>query len=364
MQYLKDLDAALLATTDALTRERLKAERICVLARLGRLEEARLALAGLRAQLPRHRSEELAAWAAFATAMLHHVDADCAAATAQFAQAQAQAQAGAASALARLAGAWHATSLFNQGDVPAAVAAVAPLLPLAQGSDHAAALRIALTLGDLFVHGGDVAAGQAWYLQARQHARLHGDASLLSTVLYNMAALRVNAVALAAALGEADADPARRLLVEVESITHYDGGLGTLVAVNYVPLMRAQLLLVLGQWSDALALYRDYVAAQAPRGTLHAMSRHVAEHAWCLWQAGASGDALIAADALARRLGRGDAQLRDDDDQAVTHARLAQLYTAAARPDEAAAHQAQGDAALARYRAQQAQTRALLAPLA
>lgn len=362
MQHLNDIDAALLVATNALERERLRAERICVLARMGRLDEARLALAGLRAQLPRHRSDELAAWAAFAAAMLHHVEADCVPACAHFEQAKALAASAGADALVRLAGAWHAASLFNQGDLPAAVVALAQVLPSVQAGDHAAQLRTALTLGDLFVHSGDVSAGQVWYLRARQAARQLGDASLLSTVLYNMAALRVSAVALADALDEPVQDAARRLLLEVESITHYDGGLGTLVAVNYVPLMRAQLLLVLQQWSDALALYRGYVAAQAPRGTLHAMSRLTAEHAWCLWHSNAQGDALIAADALARRLSQNNGSLRDDDDQAAAHARLAQLFRLAERSSDAAAHQAQCDAALTRYRAQQAQTRELLAP--
>ena len=242
--------------------------------------------------------------------------------------------------------AWLAICDLNANDVEATVAHAAEAIRVAPADAHAGAgARVAGRRRRLARFAGDDAAmAQAWYQRVRQSAAAEGDLSMVSMLLHNMAAFRAYRISLDDAFGHGDAAEAQRVLMEAESTGNYDAGVGNAQLVAQVPLLRAQLMIVLGQFEEAIAL----IDAQLPRaraeGQAHREARYLADAAHRRSEAGP-----------ARRGGAAPAQviqavlplMTDDDDLAATHARLAGVAQALGRAEQADAHRASAGANLA-----------------
>ncbi|HEV8689851.1 MAG TPA: hypothetical protein VGQ91_06120 [Ideonella sp.] len=355
-RLIERLDGEIAAATGPLQREYLKAERAGALARLGLLADARFALAGLRTQNQRHKDGLLAAWIHLVDGQVDHFDTIAPQAREKFGRALEQAQAVDHAPMQALASAWLVTCAFNASDVPALTRHASVALSLAEPQHHAALARVGLILADAYRWCGDEANSQTWYLRARTHASADGDSSMISVMLHNISTMRSGQIGLADAFGRADLELARKALLEAESTANYDWGTGVASLSAMVPVIRAQLLVVLGRFEDAARLFDDHLERASNEGMAHREPRLLADRAWCHVKLGKVSQAL--ADARAAEAGVSGQQ--DPDDRAAAYARLARIHRHGGRDTVADQLQALADGALTEHEAMQQRMRQAL----
>lgn len=350
-RLIERLDLAIARCQVPLERECLKAERAGAMARHGRLADARFELAGVRSQSLRHRHPRLNAWVCMADGLIDHFESVGPQAQEKFRRAHGLAVSAGDQALRALAAGWLAMGSFNASDVPALAAHLQDGLTHAAPDHHGARARLGLVLADAFRFAGDDVQAQRWYLHARQHASIDGDSSMISVLLYNISALRSGRIGLDDAFGQADLELAAKALVEADSTTNYDQGAGMLSLGSMRDMIRAQLLVVLGRYEEAVQLFDSHLVQARAHGTGHREARFLADRAWCQLNlrriAEALRDARLAEAAMPAQF--------DADDCAATHARLARVYAGCEMLTEAAHHRALADDALAEHRAAQQQ---------
>ena len=348
-RLLDRLDAQIAQAEEVFERECLKSRRAAVLARHGQFPEARFALAGLRSQSQRLRNPVLSAWVAFVDGLIEHCESLNPTARAKFRRAYDLAASAGDADLHALCAAWLAMADFNASDVQATVAHAQEALRTAPADSHAARARAALVVASAWRVAGDDERAIPWYKVARQHAATEGDVSLVSVLLHNMAAFQVGRISLEGAFERADLADAQRVLLEAESTGNYDAGVGNAQLMAEVPLLRAQLMTVLGQYDAAIALFDAQLPRARAEGQVHREARFLADALFAEVKLGRLDEA-------ARRLRAVSATLSvmtEHDDVATTHARLAAAARALGRPEQADAHASEAQAALERHRAEQ-----------
>jgi len=350
------LDADIARAEGVLEREFLKARRAAALARHGQFAEARFALAGLRSQGQRLRNPVLAAWIALVDGLIDHCESLSSAAREKFSRAHALAVEAGDAAVRAEAAAWLAVADLNANDLAATVTHAGEAVRMAPPEAHAALARAALVVGDTWRFAGEDAIAQAWYQKVRQCAAAEGDLSMVSMLLHNMAAFRAYRISLDDAFGHGDQAEAQRVLLEAESTGNYDAGVGNAQLVAQVPLLRAQLMIVLGQFDEAIGM----IDAQLPRaraeGQAHREARYLADAAYAEVRLGRLDEA-------ARRLRviqQAMPLMTEVDDLAGTHARLADVAQALGREEQSQAHRENARRHLAEYEADQARWREAL----
>jgi hypothetical protein len=348
-RLLERLDAEIAREAEPFARECLKARRAAALARQGLFQEARFALAGLRSQSHRLRKPLLAAWVALVEGQIEHCESLSDVARERFAQALQLGQEAGDAAMQSEAAAWLSVSDFNANDPDAMARHAAEALRLATPDSHVALARASLVIADALRFAGDDDSAQPWYAKVREHAMAEGDVTLVSMLLHNVAAFRAGRIALDDALGRADPADAQRVLMEAESTGNYDAGVGHGQLVTMVPLLRAQMLVVLQRHDEAIAT----IDAQLPRAREEGQTRRealfLADAAYCEVRLNRLDEALRRLRQLQPLLSR----VPEPDDQAAMHARLAVVARALGRDEAADQHAAASKAALARYEAEQ-----------
>lgn len=355
-RLIERLDGAITGAAEPLQREYFKAERAGALARLGLLADARFALQGLRTQNQRHKDPLLSAWIHLVEGQISHFESIAPHAAENFQRAFDQAAQIGHAPMQALASAWLATCAFNASDWGAVARHVDAALRQAEPDQHAARARAGLVLADAYRCAGDDTTSQTWYLRARAHASADGDSSMISVMLHNISSMRSGQIALADAFGRGDAEQARKALLEAESTANYDWGTGVASLSAMVPVIRAQLLVVLGRFEEAARLFDDHLDRARKEGMAHRSARLLADRAWCHVRAGRVSQAL--ADAKAAEAGVPGQP--DADDRAAAFARLARIHRHGGRDGVADQLQARADEALAQHEADQARTRELL----
>ncbi len=343
------LDAQIAQAEEVFERECLKSRRAAVLARHGQFAEARFALAGLRSQSQRLRNPVLSAWVAFVDGLIEHCESLAPGARAKFQRAYDLASSAGDASLHALCAAWLAMADFNASDVEATVAHAREALRIAPPDSHAARARAALVVASAWRVAGDDARAIPWYKVARQHAATEGDVSLVSVLLHNMAAFQAGRISLEGAFDRADLVDAQRVLMEAESTGNYDAGVGNAQLLAEVPLLRAQLMTVLGQYDGAIALFDAQLPRARAEGQVHREARFLADAAFAEAKLGRL-------DEVVKRLRAINAVLplmTEHDDVAATHARLAVATRVLGRDDQADAHAALAASALEKHRAEQ-----------
>lgn len=224
------------------------------------------------------------------------------------------------------------------------------------GDDDAVARARLHMVVAMALHQGDDAEGAApWYAKARQHAASVGDDATLSALMHNAAQYRVASVRRAAAQGRA-ADLAG-LLPGVQSYSNFDQAMGVQALNLLSPLLRAQVLVVNGEFSEALALFEEHLPKAMAHGLARMGSSLLAEAAWCRLKLGQRDLALAQARESELELDTGC----DLDDQGHTHSHLAQVFAGLELAADASRHQALADLRWSEFRALQAQWRTMVA---
>jgi hypothetical protein len=309
----------------------LRAERAVVLARLGEADRARDEIASLRAGDAVRSYPSLEPWLCLAEGLADFYADLAGRAREHVRRALVLARSTRSTRALPLAAAWMAHLDFHARDDASAVTHLVLALDTAPADHHSARARLCLVLAGMLHYAGAEERAQPWYSQARIHAQAEGDGASLSSIMYNMALLRVVAVRLTVAFGADHSGPAalRRAMLGTESSIFLDRSVSTRALSHHPPMQRAQLLVLSGQFAEALVLYEAHTAQAVAEGLTSCHAIFLADQAWCLVALGRSDEALSRARAA-------EAALRttnEPEDLAIAHAVLAQVHTRLGLPD-------------------------------
>ena len=347
-RLLQRLDQAIAAAPDQLQAAGQRAQRVVLLARHGQTAEARDELTALHQLSFHHPHPALGAWLHFAEGLMSYFSDFGSGAADKIRRAQAMAAAAGLPELEALSCAWLAHLAYVRHDVAQLVRHASDTLRLAPPALHGARSRLAIALGLAYHFAGNLEAAQAWYGEARRHASAEGDDASQSALMYNMAEMRC-----AHQRRESLAHPARPvpvLLLGADSIMHYDAAVGGSAMSELTPVLRAQLLVLQGDYAQAQALYEAHLPQAMARGLARLGSSLLADLAWCRVNLGQREQALRQAQEAEFELD----PACDVDDRAATHSRLAQVYGALGDAALAARHAASAAAEWAEFTQQQA----------
>jgi tetratricopeptide (TPR) repeat protein len=353
----KQLDAAIDAAGNPVKADCLRAERACLMARLGHFDDARKALTGLQQQYAVQPHMALSAWISLAEGLIaHYGKLGSAEAVDKIHRAYAMSGAAREPALHALCCAWLAHLDYVRHDFASMTRRVAETLLLADAKHHAAQSRISLVIAQTYHFAGRYERAQPWYTLTRQHATSEGDEATLAALLANMAWLNASQARQNVLSGPGEAQATRQAMLGAESSQNFDALVGTAALDALAPVMRAQLLSLQGRHADALPLYEQHLDHALTQGAAHMANWLRADLGWCriqLKQLELAREDAQAAEAA----NRADCDL---DDRAATHSRLAQVYAALGQLDAAKKHSQQAEAAWKAFADEQAEVLRLL----
>ncbi|HEX3142157.1 MAG TPA: hypothetical protein VHQ87_19015 [Rhizobacter sp.] len=337
-RLLSQLDAAIAAASpQSVQADCLRAERACLLARLGQLAEARAALSPLQDRCARQPNASVSAWLSLAEAHVSYFSDLNRSARDKMSRAYALGAAARDTRLCALSMAWLAHMDYVDHDLEAMARHIGECLVLAQPDHHAARARGCLVVAMAYHFGGRFDAAQPWYAKTRLHANTEGDEAMLGAVMHNMAGLLADGARQIVLRGMEDDGVTRRAMLGLESTRNFNVLVGTESLDALVPLLRAQVSSVQGRYTDAVALYEAHFSDGLLQGLDRKRAFLGADLAWCRLQLGQTERALK--DALAAEVAV--AHDSDVDDRAAAHSRLAQVFAQLGQADVAARHEAQ-----------------------
>jgi tetratricopeptide (TPR) repeat protein len=198
-------------------------------------------------------------------------------------------------------------------------------------SQHSAQARASLVAAEALHWAERFDLAAPWYSRARQHASCEGDDSMLSALMHNMAWLRVAECRRRETAGPLGDVAARHAKIGAESITRYDELVGISSLGSFVPMLRAQVLILDKHYDEALALLEANAEAFVQQGLERLDSSVHADMALCRWKC---GDLEGAARSAQMAIGKISA-LTHADDRAMTHARVSEVFRGLGRAREA-----------------------------
>jgi tetratricopeptide (TPR) repeat protein len=350
------LESAIASSSHPLKADCLRAERACLLARQGDLDEARAVLSSLHMQYASEGSASMSVWLCLGEGLLSYFGDMNRAALDKMRRAYALSATVRDPSLHALTAAWLAHMAYVDHDLESMARYAVEALRTAEADHHAALARANLVMAQAYHFAGRYDLAQPWYARARHHGTADGDDAMLSAVMHNMAGLHTH-LARQAALGDPQhALVAKRALLITESTSNFDALVGTTSLDAFVPLLRAQVLVLQDRWAEALSLYEAHFANGLVQGLNRMRSKLGADMAWCRLQLGQTERALK--DALEAEIAA--AQDRDIDDRASAHSRLAQVFAQLGRAEAAARHAERAAALWRTHESDQAQALALM----
>ncbi|MGY0197359.1 hypothetical protein ACWA7J_20035 [Leptothrix sp. BB-4] len=328
----------------------LRAERAVVHARLGEVERARREIAQLRQLGDTHTQTVLGAWLWLAEGLADYYENVSLRARERVGRAVVQAAQMRAPRAHSLAAAWLAHLDFRVHDYPATIEHVGIALKVAPATHHSARSRACTVVAGAYHYAGREDLAQPWYLQARAHATAEGDGAALSSLMYNMAALRVMEVRLNERFGTADGLKVKRARLGTDSSRQLDLNVRTKALSHHTPMQQALVLSALGEHAAALALYDAHLEGALREGLGFSECLFEADRATCLLALGQGDEALRAA----RRAESAFMGATEPEEEAIAHALLAPVMERLGLPDVAARHLAAAEAPLQLYRSRSA----------
>jgi tetratricopeptide (TPR) repeat protein len=326
----------------------LRAERAVLLVRMGEQDRAQADLAIVRASPDATAVPALGAWIWLIEGLMDYFGDSGTRARTLIQRATAVARTARSPRIHALTSAWSAHFSYHARDFPGVIAEVAEVFRVASPDHHSALSRACIVLAVANQCLNDEPKTQLWYTRARSHATLEGDGATLSSIVYNMTALRIHAVRLAEHFGEVDAKLARRALLGAESSTHLDEAVQTFGLSALTWLQRAQILCVLGEYAEAVRLFDQEVEPTLTKSLEQQEAQVVADKAWCLYQLGRGDEAR----ALARHASAAISWTALSDTRAIAHAQIARTCAGLGMAKEAQEHAVAAQADLADHQAE------------
>lgn len=323
-RLLRTLDDAIAAARLPREVPLLRAERAVLLARLGEIERMHLEVAALRATPELLTMPALNAWLWLAEGLGDFYADLSTRSRDRVRRALALARSARNPRVQALAAAWLAHLDFHVRDDAAALEHVALALGTAAAEHHGARSRACLVVAGMLHYARRDDEAQPWYGQARRHANAEGDGAALSSIMYNMAFLRVIDARLAD-LHDPDGCPdelMRRAMLGTESSVYLDRSMQIRALSHHPPIRRAQILMMAGEPAAALALYEGHLAEALGEGLGVSECVFRADQAWCLAALG-RGDAALQAARAAQAALHG---ATEPEDLAIAHGMLARVH--------------------------------------
>lgn len=231
-----------------------------------------------------------------------------------------------------LSSAWLAHMDYLQVNVDSMALHVQEALRYSGEQDHAVRSRVGLVVAQAYHLADRLDLALPWYGSARNHASAEGDDATLSALMHNMAWLRAQRLrATDCELVACPADEERHALLGVESTTNFDILIGSTSLVALVPMLRAQVLTVRGQYEEALSLFETEMTPALRSGMTRLHADLLADQAWCRLKMQQHEPALREARAAEANIDQ-DGQF---DDRAIAHGRLAQTFSMLGLPADA-----------------------------
>lgn len=311
-------------------------QRALLLARHGKMDEARVELNRLHQRGFAQPRVELAAWLHFAEGLIAYFSDFSGAARERVERARCLAADQGLADLEAFALAWlsHMAVIAREPQHAATLARAAIDHAGAQaGSLFRAANAVALAWG--LCSPREAA---SWFSLARQHALADGDDAALAALLYNQTQTRALQMRISAARGQAGESPAA--LLSVESIAHYDSAVGGSSQGNLTPLLRAQLLVLQGDTETAASLFEAHLPAAGPSGYSRLGLSLLADLAWCWLLRGDTAKSRALAEQTAAELRAESDASSDMEDRAIAHTRLSQVWSRLGEREKAESHTA------------------------
>ena len=350
-RLLRSLDARLARTRDPLQHACLSAERATLLARQGRLDEASAELDRIRARYASKPNALVTAWVCLGEGMVVYFSNLGSNARDRIQRALALSDACQAKSVAALASAWLAQMDFANLDFEPLIHHVAFSLRNADHDQHAARARASLVVAEAFHWAERLDLAQPWYGRARQHALAEGDQSMVSALMHNMAWLRVAELRRRDAVGESSQSAYRQAKLGAESIYEFDGMAGISSLDSLVPVLRAHVEILEGNFESALTLFEANVDGFLRSNLERLRSPLRADMAWCRLRLGDVKGAMAEAQTAISSI----VAVTHADDRAMTFSRAAQIYAELGEVADASSCESSAEAAWHVHRQHQQQ---------
>jgi hypothetical protein len=328
LRLTSQIDAAR-STTEADCK---RAELAAYLARLGRFGESRAVLDSLREHARRQPRAELSASIHLAEGLFSYFSNVGASKADGVQRAYALCLAAGLDELRATCAAWLAQWDYVRVDMASLARHVREALQLASQSNHSALSRASLVAAQALHLAARPDLALVWYRRARDHAVADYDDVTVSALMHNMAWIRMLLMRQAILSGQGDVTAGRHALMNAESTAHYDQMLGDSSWQELKPILRAQILSLQEDASQALALYEAHLDDLKTTSRLQA--NLLADKAWCQAQC---GEMQAAQDSAAQAILSLE-YTTDADDRAAAHGRLAQVFSRLGAVDRANDH--------------------------
>lgn len=317
----KSLESKLAKTSNPIERACVRAEQAILLMRHGRLPEAREVLTELHAQAFQYPNPALGAWLHLSEGLMSYYTDFGSSALEKVLRAHAISRSADMKPMQALSAAWLAHIYFATHEVEAMAQYLTEALSLAESEHHSARSRASLVVAQSYHFADRMEQANHWYARARNHAHEQGDDATLSHLIYNMAALRTAQARRGDVTGQVGGGE-HGLLLGADSVQHYDAAVGGSALSELFHILRAQVLVVQGDFKAAQAMFEAHLPQVMSMGLARLGSSLLSDLAWCRVNNGQAEQALSQAR-------QAEVELDTDceiDDRALTHARLAQVY--------------------------------------
>jgi tetratricopeptide (TPR) repeat protein len=233
-----------------------------------------------------------------------------------------------------LTSAWCAHFDYGVGDFTAMTRNLGDAFRAATYDNHSALTRSCVIVAVAYHATGSEEMAQPWYARARNHATREGDGVSLSSIAYNLAAMRIANTRLLEHFGVLDKVVAKRALLGVESSTQLDLTVHARALVPLSWIQRAQILCVLEEFADALTLFDQHYEDAIAQGLARDEAQAQADRAWCLYRLGRGDEARD----MVRSAAAAITWSTERDGRAVAHAQLARTCAALGLAEDARTH--------------------------
>lgn len=332
-RMLTRFDHEIVASKSQVEADCKRAERAAYRARLGFCKEANEELESLRDLYKARPRVELSAWLNLLDGLVGHFKDMSPGAREKILRSHALSSAAGIVRVQALSAAWLAHMDYLRLNSSSMAQYLEEALRLSTKQDHAVRSRAGLVLGQAYHLSGRLDLALPWYSTAREHAVAEGDDATLSALMHNMAWLRAQRIRISdCALADEPTKMERHALLSADSTASFDRLIGSESLPSSVSVLRAQVLTVQKQYSDALALFEAEMLSALSSGMGRLQADLLADQAWCRVQLGQRSAALEDAGNAAACIDP-DGQF---DDRALAHARLAQVFAALGLGDLAA----------------------------
>ena len=336
-------------------RIRLLQDRAVLLARLGRVAEAKRTLSEAEKQMPADAPRLIKLRFAYVRAIDAYFSKRFA--DAQYQMYQALHEARKSNALSLIAECESALALFMQreGDVRAALAHARSVLANSDATLEAR-YRASLALASLHQDAHDHETAYRLYRETHDVVKVLDDEIAMASWLQRAALAKAAHARQSAGLGELDKSGVKQAIVDLQRCIEYAAQVPDGPTTTLDQLLLAEMYVLQKRYDQALALYDLHLPQCEGDGFLHECTAAMADRANCLLQLGQTDAGYAQAVAALRRLD----ESAPADIRAIVHENMAAALEAVKQPAQARQHRTMAQAAWDTHSHEQSEARRLL----